>query len=84
MMSAISRTIQVITITHLPGVAAVGDTHFKVFKQDDETTTVTRICRLSQPEREAELALMLSGNPEDPAALANARSLLAGARKADS
>lgn len=76
MMSAISRTIQVITITHLPGVAAAGTTHFKVFKEDDENATTTRITRLSRAEREAELALMISGNPADPAALANARALL--------
>lgn len=76
MMSSISRSIQVITITHLPGVAAAGTTHFKVYKQDDETATTTRISRLSQPEREAELALMISGNPADPAALANAKALL--------
>ncbi len=76
MMSAISRTIQVITITHLPGVAAAGTTHFKVFKEDDENATTTRITRLSRAEREAELALMISGNPADSAALANARALL--------
>lgn len=76
MMNAISRTIQVITITHLPGVAAAGTTHFKVFKEDDENATTTRITRLSRSEREAELALMISGNPADPAALANARALL--------
>lgn len=84
MMATISRTIQVITITHLPGVAAAGDSHFKVFKQDEETSTITRIIRLSEREREAELALMISGNPSDEAALANARSLLASARKANS
>ncbi len=76
MMNTISRTIQVITITHLPGVAAAGTTHFKVFKEDDENATTTRITRLERREREAELALMISGNPADPAALANARALL--------
>ena len=76
MMAAISRSIQVITITHLPGVAAAGTTHFKVYKQDDDTATTTRISRLTPAEREAELALMISGNPADEAALANARALL--------
>ncbi len=76
MMQAISRSIQVITITHLPGVAAVGSTHFKVYKEDDESATTTRISRLSRAEREAELALMICGNPSDAAALANARALL--------
>lgn len=76
MMAQISRTIQVITITHLPGVAAVGNAHFKVYKEDDETATTTRICRLSVEERVGELALMLSGNASDVAARANAKSLL--------
>ncbi len=76
MMASISRSIQVITITHLPGVAAAGTTHFKVYKEDDDTATTTRIRRLEPAQREAELALMISGNPADEAALANARALL--------
>ncbi len=76
MMADMGNSIQVICITHLPGVAARGSVHFKVFKQDDENSTTTRIRRLDESERLAELALMLSGSPEDPAALANARSLL--------
>lgn len=79
MMAGISKRIQVITITHLPGVAAMGARHFKVFKEDSENSTNTRIRTLSESEREAELALMISGNPEDAAALANARALLAKA-----
>lgn len=77
MMAVMSRRIQVITITHLPGVAAMGRDHFKVYKEDDEHSTTTRIKRLDRAEREAELALMISGNPEDETALANARALLA-------
>ncbi len=57
----------------------MGTAHFKVYKEDDESSTTTRIRRLADDERAAELALMLSGNPSDPAALANARSLLAAA-----
>lgn len=77
MMAAMGNSIQVICITHLPGVAARGSVHFKVFKQDDDRSTTTRIRRLERAERVAELALMLSGNPHDPAARANAESLLA-------
>ena len=77
MMLAISRHIQVITITHLPGVAAMGRRHFKVYKEDSETDTNTRIRTLSEHERVAELALMISGSETDEAALANARALLA-------
>lgn len=76
MMSSISRRIQVITITHLPGVAAAGHTHFKVYKEDDDTSTHTYIRLLDEAERQAELALMISGNADDEAALANARALL--------
>lgn len=80
MMDSISRHIQVITITHLPGVAAMGERHFKVYKEDDEQATRTRIRSLSETERTAELALMITGNPKDAAALANAAALL-GKRK---
>lgn len=76
MMAAISRNIQVITITHLPGVAAAGTTHFKVYKEDDTQATNTRICRLLPEERAAELATMISGDANDEAALASAKSLL--------
>lgn len=76
MMASMSRSLQVICITHLPGVAAMGRVHFKVYKEDDENSTTTRIRRLDRAAREAELALMLSGKPDDTAALATARSLL--------
>ncbi|MBD5234021.1 MAG: DNA repair protein RecN [Bacteroidales bacterium] len=79
MMASISRNIQVITITHLPGVAAAGTTHFKVYKEDDETATNTRITRLDEERRIEELALMISGKPHDEAARANARALLEAA-----
>lgn len=76
MMASIGRKIQVITITHLPGVAAMGVRHFKVYKQDSETATTTRIRTLSEQERVAEIALMISGSETEPAALANAQALL--------
>jgi DNA repair protein RecN (Recombination protein N) len=76
MMRRISERLQVITITHLPQVAAKGCSHYKVFKEDDAVATHTRIHRLTDEERTAELALMLSGSTTDEAALANAKSLL--------
>lgn len=76
MMQHIARTIQVITITHLPGVAALGNRHFKVYKQDDDTSTTTRVRLLGDDERPAEIALMMSGNASDPASLEVAQSLL--------
>lgn len=80
MMSAISRSIQVITITHLPTVAAMGERHFKVYKQDEEESTVTRIRLLDAESRAAELALMLGGDASETSALEAARTLLSSAR----
>ena len=79
MMAQIGRSIQVIAITHLPQVAAKGAHHFKVYKEDDDNATHTRINELTPQARVGELALMLSGNPDDKAARANAESLLAAA-----
>ena len=76
LMGEISRHMQVLTITHLPQVAAKGRRHFKVFKRDDDTSTRTFITELSDGERRAELALMLSGDPADQTALAAADNLL--------
>lgn len=76
MMRDIAAELQVITITHLPQVAAKGQSHFKVFKEDDLDATHTRIRRLSDIEREGEIALMLSGSTTNAAAIANAKALL--------
>lgn len=76
MMAALSKNIQVITITHLPQVAAKGRSHFKVYKEDDEEATSTRIRRLDHEQRVGELALMLSGSADNHAAIETARSLI--------
>lgn len=76
LMHDISRNIQVIAITHLPQVAAKGLAHFKVYKEDTDDTTVTRISQLSESQRVDELALMLSGDPANVAARQTAISLL--------
>lgn len=81
MMAEMGRYIQVITITHLPGVAACGRRHFKVYKEDDETSTNTRIRTLAEEERPGEIALMICGSSDDDAALANARALLSKCSK---
>lgn len=80
LMKDISRRIQVIAITHLPPVASKGDVHFKVFKEDTETATNTRVRRLSEEERVGELALMLSGDAANEAARSTARSLIESAK----
>ena len=76
LMHDISRNIQVIAITHLPQVAAQGNAHYKVYKEDTDTSTYTRVKELSADERVDELAVMLSGSEVNEAARANARSLL--------
>ena len=75
-MALVSRYLQVVAITHLPGIAALGDKHFKVYKEDDDQTTNTHIRILDDAGRRRELALMISGNPDDQAALASADALL--------
>lgn len=76
MMSRTANNIQVIAITHLPQVAAKGSVHFKVYKEDDEESTHTRIFQLSEDERVGELALMLSGDSSNATARATALHLL--------
>ncbi len=76
LMKDISGNIQVITITHLPQVAAKGDNHFKVYKQDTADSTHTSVRRLESDERVMEIAAMLSGDKVSEAAIDNAKILL--------
>ena len=76
MMAEMAGDIQVITISHLPQIAARGGQHFKVFKHDTEDATVTQIVELSVAEREREIAEMLSGKNPSEAAISAARELL--------
>ena len=66
---------QVISITHLPQIAARGCAHYKVYKQDNETETNSHIRRLADEERVEEIAHMLSGATLTEAALNNAKVL---------
>lgn len=75
-MLQMSRTMQVITITHLPQIAAKGEHHFRVYKDDSGQQTETYIQRLSVTERVDEIATMLSGKVRGEAAIQNARELL--------
>lgn len=72
---------QVISITHLPQIAARGRAHYKVYKRDNETETNSHIRRLTEQERVEEIAHMLSGATLTEAALNNARALLGMAKK---
>lgn len=75
-MQDMSRHMQVIAITHLPQIASRGDLQYKVFKQESEGTTRSRIALLSPEERTAELARMISGANITEAAMEHARELL--------
>ena len=67
---------QVISITHLPQIAARGTTHYKVYKEDTEVGTNSHIRQLNEEERIQEIANMLSGATLTEAALNNAKALL--------
>ena len=71
---------QIISITHLPQIAARGRAHYRVFKEEDERGTTSHIVRLTDEERVEEIARMLSGEALTDAAIRNAKELLA-ARK---
>ena len=75
-MREMSECMQVISITHLPQVASLGQTHYRVYKSDTETSTATHLIKLSEKERIEEIARMLSGSSLTAAALDNARELL--------
>ena len=76
MMADISRSIQVITITHLPQVAANGDHHLRVYKADTHDETLTHVEPLDEQEHIMEVARMLSGKDLNQAAIDNAKSLI--------
>jgi DNA repair protein RecN (Recombination protein N) len=75
-MSQMSQQMQVITITHLPQIAAKGNQHYKVYKEEVNNTTTTNLKQLSEDERIVEIAEMLSGKNISDSALTHARELL--------
>lgn len=67
---------QIISITHLPQIAARGSNHYRVYKKDGDDTTNTHIEQLDEEQRVLEIAAMLSGDNISDAAIDNARALL--------
>ena len=67
---------QVLSITHLPQIAAKGSHHYKVLKEETENGTISHMIELNNQERIEEIAQMLSGSDITQAALANAKELL--------
>ena len=76
MMKVMGQRMQVLSITHLPQIAAKGARQYKVYKEDDGDSTATNIRLLDDGQRVNELALMLSGNTITQAAIDNAKELL--------
>ena len=75
-MHRMGTMMQVIAITHLPQIAAKGDSQFKVYKDEKKELAETQIRRLSDEERIREIAQMLSGSKLTEAAMENAKELL--------
>ena len=75
-MKEMSKRMQVFTITHLPQIAAKGDTHYKVFKTDINNVTHTQLKMLNEEERIVEIAQMLGGLTITESAKAHAKQLL--------
>ena len=75
-MEQMSLSMQVFSITHLPQIAAKGQSHFKVYKEDIGETTVTALKKLSNEERVVEIAQMLGGKEVSDSAVAHAQQLL--------
>lgn len=71
-----SNNKQVISITHLPQIAALGTTHYKVEKHDSAAGTTSKLRKLTSEERVTEIAQMLSGSDVSEAAQQNARELI--------
>ncbi|WP_299365852.1 DNA repair protein RecN [Winogradskyella sp.] len=75
-MKQMSGRMQVFSITHLPQIAAKGDSHFKVFKTDIDHVTHTQLKRLDEDQRIVEIAQMLGGTDITESAMAHAKQLL--------
>ena len=75
-MQEMGQFMQVITITHLPQIAAKGSVHFKVYKEDNNDVTTSNMKVLTQEERIQEIAEMLSGKDASESAFVHAKELL--------
>ncbi len=75
-MDEMSDKLQVITITHLPQIAAKGKQHYKVFKQESENGIVTKLIKLADEQRVMEIAEMLGGKNISKTAVEHAKQLL--------
>jgi DNA repair protein RecN (Recombination protein N) len=75
-MKEMSSRMQIFTITHLPQIAAKGESHFKVFKTELDNSTTTNLIKLNNHDRIVEIAKMLEGDNISTSAVAHAKQLL--------
>jgi len=75
-MNEMSVNTQMFSITHLPQIAAKGEHHLKVYKEDVENVTVTRLKNLTEEERIMEIAQMIGGKTVTNSAVVHAKELL--------
>ncbi|WP_263788354.1 DNA repair protein RecN [Salinibacter grassmerensis] len=80
-MHDLARYHQIVTITHLPQIAALGDSHFKVEKVVEDGTTRTTLHRLDEDEQATQVASLISGEDITDAALESARELMAAGER---
>jgi DNA repair protein RecN (Recombination protein N) len=81
-MWQMARNMQVISITHLPQIASKGNHHYRVFKEDTDKSTITRLIKMDNNDRTEEIARMLSGAEMTQAAINNAQELINQWKKA--
>ncbi len=75
-LNIMSKNMQMLCITHLPQIAAKGENHIKVYKEDINDITVTRLRTLNETERVEEIAEMLGGKQRTETAIIHAKELL--------
>lgn len=78
MMKAMAQKHQLITISHLPQIAAKADTHYFVYKDNSTSKTTSHIRQLDEKDRVAEIAKMIGGATPSTVAMENARELIKG------
>ena len=76
MMNLMAKKHQVVVISHLPQIAAKGDTHYFVYKDNSASKTVSKIKKLSEEERVTEIAKMIGGDNPSPIAFESAKELM--------
>ncbi|MGB6649784.1 MAG: DNA repair protein RecN, partial [Bacteroidota bacterium] len=75
-LKSLSQYHQVVAITHLPQIAGLADTHYRVFKKESKGRTATLLKKLSLTEQVEEVAKLMSGSQVTEAGLAGARELM--------